>query len=186
MALLNGGLGGGGWGAISLPLDVCDTQKEKHFTSPAACTPPQQPVPLRSTRSGYQQRHSCRPSALEDMCPGPRGCTPPSPPRLPQPLHPPPSPPCTWEPGLLSPDLRPWLSLLAPDLVFSPRSSDPTDGALGPSPAGLTQLSSRGPLGQSSQQTASGPLLRAGHQGPRKDRAWSVPLIGWMRQNHND
>ena len=94
-----------------------------------------------------------------------------------KPLHPPPSLPCTWEPGLLSPDLRPWLGFLAPVLVFSPWSSDSPDGT-GAQPTGLSQLSSRSPLDQSSQQTASGRLLRAGQQGPGTDGIWSVPLTG--------
>ena len=94
-----------------------------------------------------------------------------------KPLHPPPSLPCTWEPGLLSPDLRPWLGFLAPVLVFSPWSRDSPDGA-GAQPTGLSQLSSRSPLDQSSQQTASGRLLRAGQQGPGTDGIWSVPLTG--------
>lgn len=74
---------------------------------------------------------------------GPRGPTPPAPRSLRQPPLPLPSQPYTWEPGLLSPDLRLWLCFLANVLVSSLQSSDPTNGPLGNTPAGLTQLSSR-------------------------------------------
>lgn len=135
-------------------------RKKSAWPLPSSLRPSTAPGPGESsvTLSGPQCWRMRVPDHVDAPCPLPW---------LPKPLHPPPSLPCTWEPGLLSPDLRPWLGFLAPVLVFSPWSSDSPDGA-GAQPASLSQLSSRSPLDQSSQQTASGRLLREGQQGPEQ------------------
>lgn len=122
---------------LLLLSEACDYQRsprEMHF--PSACSPrPDKPAPLLEGGTRSQPRPilpgalSLQTCVVDHVAPSTSCPLPPSPPH--------------GSMACFLPDLRPWLCFLATILGSSLQCNDCTNGPVGNTPAGLTQLSSR-------------------------------------------